>query len=72
MTRKDLAQKIGVNYQTIGYLEREEYTPSLDIALRISEVFQLPVEFIFSTRPLPLLSKEILARQKEMLNEEDN
>jgi len=32
ISRKDLAEKIGVNFQTIGYLEREEYNPSLDLA----------------------------------------
>jgi len=57
MSRTKLADKIGVNFQTIGYLEREEYNPSLDLALRISEVFELPVEMIFSTRPLEPLSK---------------
>ncbi|MCD6113635.1 MAG: helix-turn-helix transcriptional regulator [Bacteroidales bacterium] len=57
MTRKDLAEKIGVNFQTIGYLEREEYNPSLDLAFRISEVFDLPIEIIFSTKPLEPLSK---------------
>ena len=52
ISRKELAEKIGVNFQTIGYLEREEYNPSLDLAFRISEVFELPVDLIFSTRPL--------------------
>ncbi|MCK5102606.1 MAG: helix-turn-helix domain-containing protein, partial [Cyclobacteriaceae bacterium] len=32
LTRKQLAEKIGVNFQTVGYLEREEYNPSLDLA----------------------------------------
>ncbi len=58
-SRKDLAEKIGVNFQTVGYLEREEYNPSLDLAFRISEVFELPIEKIFSTKVLPPLSAEI-------------
>ena len=62
LSRQDLALRIGVNPQTIGYLERGEYNPSLDLALRISEVFGLPVEMIFSPRPLRPLSEEILAR----------
>ena len=37
ISRKELADKIGVNFQTVGYLEREEYNPSLDLAFRISE-----------------------------------
>ncbi len=50
---------IGVNYQTVGYLERGEYNPSLDLAFRISEVFGLPIETIFSTQPLKPLSEEL-------------
>ena len=52
-------RKSRVNFQTVGYLEREEYNPSLDLAFRISEVFNLPVEKIFSTRELPPLSELI-------------
>ena len=57
LTRKELAEKIGVNFQTIGYLEREEYNPSLDLAFRISEVFKLPIDIIFSTEPQKPLSE---------------
>jgi DNA-binding XRE family transcriptional regulator len=59
-SRKELAEKIGVNFQTVGYLEREEYNPSLDLAFRISENFGLPIEFIFSTKPLKPLIEEII------------
>ena len=64
MTRKELAEKIGVNVQTIGYLEREEYNPSLDLAFRISECFALPIEIIFSTQPMRPLSEELYLRQQ--------
>lgn len=57
LTRNELADKIGVNFQTIGYLEREEYNPSLDLAFRISEVFELPISLIFSIEPLTPLSQ---------------
>ena len=57
ISRKELAENIGVNFQTIGYLEREEYNPSLDLAFRISQIFQLPIEHIFSTEPLKPLSE---------------
>ena len=56
LSRQDLADIVGVNYQTIGYLEREEYNPSLDLAFRIAEVFGLPVEMVFSTKPMKPLS----------------
>ena len=60
MTRKELAEIIGVNFQTVGYLEREEYNPSLDLAFRISENFGLPIELIFSTKPLKPMIEEII------------
>ena len=60
ITRKQLAEMVGVNFQTIGYLEREEYNPSLDLALKISEVFNLPIELIFSAKPLKPLSEELM------------
>lgn len=60
ISRKLLAEKIGVNFQTVGYLEREEYNPSLDLAFKISEYFVLPVEIIFSPKPLKPLSEEII------------
>jgi len=55
LSRQDLATALGINYQTVGYLERGEYNPSLDLAFRISEFFGLPIEQIFSReRPRPL------------------
>jgi DNA-binding XRE family transcriptional regulator len=59
MSRLDLARTIGVNYQTIGYLERGDYSPSLELAFRVSEVFGLPVEAIFSMRPFVPLSEQV-------------
>lgn len=56
VTRRQLADVLGVHYQTIGYLERGEYNPSLHLALRIAEFFGLPVEVVFSTRPFPRIS----------------
>ncbi|HYS39338.1 MAG TPA: transcriptional regulator, partial [Pseudonocardiaceae bacterium] len=42
-------------YQTIGYLERGEYSPSLHLALRIAAHFEVPVEVIFSVSQFPRL-----------------
>jgi putative transcriptional regulator len=61
LSRQELAQELGVNYQTIGYLERGEYNPSLDLALRAAEHFGLPVEAIFSRRPFPPMSSQLYA-----------
>ena len=65
VSRKELAEIIGVNFQTVGYLERGEYNPSLDLALKISEFFDLPVEFIFSTMPFRPLSQELIEVKKK-------
>lgn len=53
LSRQDFADAIDVHYQTVGYLERGEYSPSLVLALRISRVLDLPVEALFSLDPLP-------------------
>jgi putative transcriptional regulator len=55
MSRRDLAEALGVHYQTIGYLERGEYAPSLHLALRIAGHFGVAVEVVFSTDPFPRL-----------------
>ncbi len=64
ISRKELAEIIGVNVQTVGYLEREEYNPSLDLSFRISEYFGLPVEFVFSVEPLKPMSEVLQEQQK--------
>lgn len=56
VSRRELAEAVDVHYQTIGYLERGEYNPSLSLALRIARFFELPVESAFSLEPMPLLS----------------
>ena len=53
LSRQELADSVGVHYQTVGYLERGEYSPSLVLALRISRVLELPVEALFSLDPPP-------------------
>jgi DNA-binding XRE family transcriptional regulator len=55
ISRRELADALGVHYQTVGYLERGEYSPSLYLALRIAAYFEVPVEVIFSTEPFARL-----------------
>jgi DNA-binding XRE family transcriptional regulator len=62
ISRQDLADAMGVNYQTIGFLERGEYSPSLKLALSLAEYFGLPVEAIFSIQPLQSLSEQVYGR----------
>ena len=60
MSRQQLADALGVHYQTIGYLERGEYSPSLFLSLKIAALFEVPVDAIFSLRPFAALSGEAL------------
>ena len=47
LSRQELADQVGVHYQTIGYIERGEYSPSLVLALQIADVLEVSVEEIF-------------------------
>ena len=51
MTRQELADAVSVHYQTIGYLERGEYSPSLSLALQIAAALDVPLERVFSLQP---------------------
>jgi putative transcriptional regulator len=57
ISRRDLAEALGVHYQTIGYLERGEYNPSLHLALSIAAYFDVPIEVVFSLKPFKRLGK---------------
>ena len=48
LSRQELADLVGVHYQTIGYLERGEYSPSLVLALRIAKALKREVSELFS------------------------
>ncbi len=47
MTQETLAKKIGVSRQTINSIENNRYVPSTVLALKISEIFEKPVNEIF-------------------------
>ena len=47
LSRQELADQVEVHYQTIGYIERGEYSPSLVLALRIAAILKVSVEEIF-------------------------
>jgi DNA-binding XRE family transcriptional regulator len=57
ISRRDLAEALGVHYQTIGYLERGEFSPSLHLALRIAAYFEVSVEVVFSLKPFKRLGE---------------
>jgi len=47
LTQEELAKKIGVSRQTINSIEKNRYVPSTILALKISELFNKPVNEIF-------------------------
>lgn len=59
LSRQELAEALGINYQTIGFLERGDYNPSLALAFAIAEHFGLPIEAVFSPRPFRPLSEQV-------------
>jgi putative transcriptional regulator len=64
LSRQALALEVGVNPQTIGFLERGDYTPSLELAFSISHFFKLPVEAVFSREPFRPLSEQVYEMQR--------
>jgi DNA-binding XRE family transcriptional regulator len=58
ISRKAFADALGIHYQTVGYLERGEFSPSLQLALRICAYFDLPVERLFSLDAFPRIGDE--------------
>jgi putative transcriptional regulator len=47
LTQEDLARQTNVRRETIVFLEKGKYNPSLQLAHEISKVFKLPIEEIF-------------------------
>lgn len=50
MTQKELAERVGVTRQTVNAIEGSKYSPSLEVAFRIAEVFGVPLEEVFEYR----------------------
>lgn len=55
MSRQQLAILVDVNAQTIGFIERGDYFPSLELAFKLADVFGVGVEQLFSPKPFPSL-----------------
>lgn len=47
MTQQELAGRIGVTRQTVNAIEGNKYSPSLEVAFRIAQVFGVPLERVF-------------------------
>ncbi len=50
ISRQELADRVNVNYQTIGFIERGDYSPSLELAFKIAEVFRVDITTVFSDK----------------------
>jgi len=59
LSRQDLAREVGIHPQTVGFLERGDYVPSLDLVFKLARFFNLPVEAIFSPEPFRPLSEQV-------------
>ena len=59
LSRAALADLVAVNPQTIGFLERGQYGPSLELGLKLAAVFDVPVEMLFSLTPFAALASEL-------------
>ena len=51
MTQQELADRIGVTRQTVNAIEQGKYSPTLEAAFRIAQVFGLPLERVFHYHP---------------------
>lgn len=47
LTQDELAQKVGVRRETIVFLEKNKYNPSLMLAYKLARVFSVPIEALF-------------------------
>jgi putative transcriptional regulator len=59
LSRAALADLVSVNPQTIGFLERGQYGPSLELGLKLAAVFGVPVETLFSLTPFQPLASQL-------------
>jgi len=62
VTRQQLADSLDINVQTVGYLERGDYNPSLALAFAIAAWFELPFDAVFSPTPFPPMSQQLYGR----------
>ena len=47
MTQEELARRIGMTRQTVAAIEQGKYSPSLEAAFRIAQVFGVPITDVF-------------------------
>ena len=53
MSQAELGERIGVTRQTVAAIEAGKYSPSLEVAFRIAEVFGKPLDAVFQWESKP-------------------
>ena len=71
LSRKELAEAVDVNFQTIGYLERGDYNASLELAFKLAEYFDVPIDMAFSPRPFKTFAEELAGTRSEIGEKDD-
>ncbi|MFW9896149.1 MAG: helix-turn-helix transcriptional regulator [Candidatus Thorarchaeota archaeon] len=73
LTQQQLADEVGVSRQTIYYLEKGDYNPSLTLSFKLTEIFQKTLETIFYQEPIikDLLEGKSLADLKDLAERVD-
>lgn len=54
MTQAELGERVGVTRQTIAAIEQGKYSPTLETAFRIAEVFGKPLDEVFRWEAAPV------------------
>ncbi|MFE9634563.1 helix-turn-helix transcriptional regulator [Streptomyces sp. NPDC006463] len=58
MTQAELARRIGVSRQTVIAIEQGRYSPSLEMAFQIAQVFGVPLDSVFQYSAAPTGSSD--------------
>ena len=64
LSRIELAELSDIHPQTIGYIERQQFNPTIELALRLSKVLGVGLDAIFSTEPFGLLGNKALRNEQ--------
>lgn len=65
LSRAELAKLVEVNPQTIGFLERGTYSPSVELALKLARELGVTVDELFSLEPFPALAGQLRLLKKQ-------
>lgn len=60
LSRNELAKLTNIHPQTIGYIERQQFNPTIDLALKLSKVLGVGLDAIFSAEPFGLIDEKSL------------